>query len=138
MQPTNDNFFLDSNITLYALNDTGEKGQRALELLQCRPFLSTQVVMEHTNVSVKKFKQPKTRAFENARYLLRICKLMQISEATIEESFRISLRYNFSGWDSLIISSALEAECHTLYSEDLKHGQVIDEKLSIINPFLNT
>jgi predicted nucleic acid-binding protein len=35
----------------------------------------------------------------------------------------------------LIIAAALEAGCATLYSEDLQHGQVIDQRLTIINPF---
>ena len=36
----------------------------------------------------------------------------------------------------LIIASALENECEVLYSEDLQHGQVIDDKLRIVNPFV--
>ena len=30
----------------------------------------------------------------------------------------------------------LENDCDILYSEDMQHNQVIDEKLKIINPFL--
>ncbi len=45
-------------------------------------------------------------------------------------------RYRFSYFDSLILASALTANCQILYSEDLQHGQVIDGRLTIINPFL--
>lgn len=38
-------------------------------------------------------------------------------------------------YDSLIIATALEASCTTLYSEDMQHGQLIENKLLIINPF---
>ncbi|AOC54321.1 MAG: hypothetical protein IM503_05940 [Microcystis sp. M069S2] len=38
-------------------------------------------------------------------------------------------------FDSLILASALEAGCQILYSEDLQHGQRIENQLMIINPF---
>jgi len=48
----------------------------------------------------------------------------------------IAQRYQFSFYDSLIIASALEAGCITLYSEDMQHEQVIEKRLTIRNPFL--
>lgn len=45
-------------------------------------------------------------------------------------------RNNFSFWDSLIIAAALESHCTMLYTEDLQYGQVIDGRLTIVNPFL--
>jgi predicted nucleic acid-binding protein len=44
-------------------------------------------------------------------------------------------KYHFSCWDSLILAAAVENDCDTLYSEDLQHGQVIEEKLRLVNPF---
>jgi predicted nucleic acid-binding protein len=38
----------------------------------------------------------------------------------------------------MIVASALLAGCKTLYADDLQHGQVIDEQLTIINPFAKT
>ena len=35
----------------------------------------------------------------------------------------------------MIAASALEADCDTLWSEDMQHGMVIDSRLRIINPF---
>jgi predicted nucleic acid-binding protein len=51
------------------------------------------------------------------------------------EAFRISERYQFSFWDSLIVAAALEAQCSILYTEDLQDGQIIDGILEIKNPF---
>ena len=34
-------------------------------------------------------------------------------------------------------AEALLAGCRTLYSEDLQHRQVIDKRLTVINPFAN-
>lgn len=44
-------------------------------------------------------------------------------------------RWQYSLYDSMIIAAALQADCATLYSEDMQHGQQI-ESLVIVNPFL--
>jgi len=49
----------------------------------------------------------------------------------------ISERFGFSLYDSMIVSSALEAGCAILYSEDMQSGQNINGQLVITNPFLN-
>jgi predicted nucleic acid-binding protein len=41
----------------------------------------------------------------------------------------------FSHYDSLIVATALSINCSVLYSEDLQHGQVVDGRLTIVNPF---
>jgi predicted nucleic acid-binding protein len=38
-------------------------------------------------------------------------------------------------WDSLIIATSLQRNCSILYSEDMQHNQVIEDKLRIVNPF---
>jgi len=43
-------------------------------------------------------------------------------------------RYHFSVYDAMIVAAALDAECTTLYSEDMQHGQVHDG-LRVANPF---
>jgi predicted nucleic acid-binding protein len=43
--------------------------------------------------------------------------------------------FRYSFYDSLIIASALHANCKILYTEDLQHGQKI-KSLKILNPFL--
>jgi predicted nucleic acid-binding protein len=55
---------------------------------------------------------------------------------THERGVDIAERWRFSIYDSLIVGAALRAGCSTLYSEDLQHGQTIDQ-LTIRNPFAN-
>ena len=43
-------------------------------------------------------------------------------------------RYGLSGLDGLVVAAALEARCATLWSKDMHHGLVIDERLKILNP----
>ena len=43
-------------------------------------------------------------------------------------------RYSLSYWDSLIVATALFADCKLLYSEDMRDGLQVDNKLTIQNP----
>lgn len=52
-----------------------------------------------------------------------------------EAALKIAQQYGFGIYDAMIAATALEANCSTLYSEDLQDGQVIDGKLTIRNPF---
>ena len=54
---------------------------------------------------------------------------------THEAGLRIAAQYRFHIYDALVAAAALEAECTTLYSEDLQDGQIIDGRLTIRNPF---
>jgi predicted nucleic acid-binding protein len=50
---------------------------------------------------------------------------------------KLAIQCNYSPYDSMIVAAALEAGCRTLCSEDLQHGQVIERRLTVINPFAN-
>ena len=45
-------------------------------------------------------------------------------------------RYGLSVFHGLVVAAALEAGCATLWSEDMHHGLLIDERLKILNPFV--
>lgn len=47
---------------------------------------------------------------------------------------RLRVSYALSYWDSLIVAAALDSGCTKLFSEDMQHGQVIEDCLTIINP----
>jgi predicted nucleic acid-binding protein len=55
--------------------------------------------------------------------------------STHETATKIAEDHGFEIHDALIIAAALEAGCATLYCEDLQHGQVIQGRLTIRNPF---
>ena len=44
-------------------------------------------------------------------------------------------RYSLSYWDSIIVASAVGAEASALYTEDLQHGLIVEERLRVLNPF---
>ena len=51
---------------------------------------------------------------------------MAIAVKTHESAVAIAARTGYQLYDALIIASALEAQCETLFSEDLQHGQRIE------------
>ena len=68
-------------------------------------------------------------------FLARRFFLSRLEVRTQVEALRIAERYGYSIFDSCILASALEAGSDTLWSEDMQHGMVIDDRLRIANPF---
>lgn len=64
-----------------------------------------------------------------------ICNVVLLTKTTYLIAFDVSINYGFSFWDSLIIASALENGCDVLYTEDMQHNQLIENKLRALNPF---
>lgn len=131
---------LDTNVIIYLFDNTNpEKCQRAEELVLAglttgRCCISQQVVQETLNVATQKLKF----SFEDANRLLNqtllpLCTPVPMAQL-YSRGLSIQSRYQYSFYDALIIAAALEAGCQTLYSEDLQHGQRI-EQLTIKNPF---
>ncbi len=128
--------FLDTNVLLYAFGKEKAKKNVAKKIIFLQPLISSQVVNEVLNVLLRKFGFTVAEAREAFELLQSVCRVEQIGTATIDSALTIRDRYLFSYWDSLIVASALEQGCTTLYSEDMQHGQVLEKKLKIINPFI--
>lgn len=111
--------FYDSNILVYLIcNDSNEKKKVVKNLINPQHFISTQVVSENVNVCLRKLKLSKEMSFNHGRNLLRNFNIITIDRSNIEKSFDISAQFNLSYWDSLIVASAIKANCDILYSED--------------------
>ncbi|GHV80465.1 hypothetical protein AGMMS49944_22560 [Spirochaetia bacterium] len=73
-----------------------------------------------------------------SKYIFELQGILQVSSittATINDSLLLKEKYHYSWWDSLILASALENDCVTVYSEDMQDGQFIEDRLTIKNPF---
>ena len=133
-----DKVFLDSNVLIYSYSkDEPEKQIIARKLIsEFNSFISTQVLQELTNIITKKF----NFSFIDAKKTIEECchnnNLHVNTEDTIMQACDIARQNGFSFYDSLIISSALECGCSTLYTEDMQHARKINANFSIINPFL--
>lgn len=138
MKLMSDNVFLDTNILVYTYSLTEpDKRTRAQKLItDTNSFISTQVLQELTNIITKKFKFSYDNATDAIEECCKNSSLTVNTKETILLANQIASRYNYSFYYSLIIGAALECDCVILYSEDMQHGHVINERLKILNPFL--
>lgn len=130
--------FIDTNIFVYAhLQEEGNsKCDAALALLENLPTVicSTQVLNEYYSAMLKN-KVAENLIQDNIEQIIEFSDVAVVQINTLRLAHQLRLKYRFSYWDCLILASALEANCAVLYSEDMQHGQVINEAVRIVNPF---
>jgi len=134
----NDNSFIDTNILLYCYtDDESDKNKKALNISDLtNVFISIQVLAEFSNVLRKKYKYPWNEIELLLYEIISDFNLFVTKSTTIVLACSIADIYKYSFYDSCIIAAALDSNCSILYSEDMHHGQIIENKLTIINPFL--
>jgi predicted nucleic acid-binding protein len=127
--------FFDTNIILYSiLTDDFDKAERALGKIAIGGVISVQVLNEIVSVLLRRKK------WEWAKVDIAIGAtkgVLDVVDLTLEsQSLAVAFaqRYGYSIYDANIIASAKLAGCDTLWSEDMRHGQVI-EGVRITNPF---
>ena len=64
-----------------------------------------------------------------------ICEVHPVEPSIIRKALELVERHKFPFYDALIVGSALELGCKTLYSEDLQNGMTVDRTLRIVDPF---
>jgi predicted nucleic acid-binding protein len=64
------------------------------------------------------------------------CIVQPVILSTIKLAQDLVDKYDFQVFDGIIVAAALEADCDILYSEDMQDGQVIENTLKIVNPFV--
>lgn len=131
-----DNCFIDTNIFLYAFSDKDLTKQLIAKEIVLQSYkISTQVINESCSNFIKKlsFDENMIKAFIDSAYDR--YEIINFSKAVFLTGTIIRSKYKYSYYDSLIIAAAIESNCHILYSEDMHHGQIIENRLKIINPF---
>jgi predicted nucleic acid-binding protein len=131
-----DRVFADTNLFVYAQSQDRDKALCAIRIIENAPVISTQVINESVSVLTRKYKFTLSEAHEIAESLLDLCEVVAVDEKTIRKAILLAKSYSFSHWDSLIIAAALLADCNVIFSEDMQHGQVFDNQLTVINPFV--
>jgi predicted nucleic acid-binding protein len=127
--------FVDTNVVVYALGKGGDKQERAWQTLEQAPTISAQVVNETISVLLGKQKFTPDEAYEVGEALIKMCRVLPLSESSVRLAIQLARRYSLSHWDANIIATALLAGCGTLYSEDMQDGQVFEGRLTVVNPF---
>lgn len=130
--------FFDTNILLYLASGNRAKAERAGEIVGEGGVISVQVLNEITNVARRKMQ---LSWVEIRQFLSTIRSLLPAHPVTIEiheAGLALAERYSLSTYDAMIVASAIDAGCDTLWSEDMQHGMVIGRRLRIRDPFRGT
>jgi predicted nucleic acid-binding protein len=127
--------FFDTNVLLYVAAGHPAKAERAEQLIGEGGSNSVQVLNEIANVARRKMglSWAETHAF-----LSMIRGLLPVRPITVEiheTGLALAERYGLSTYDAMIAASALQADCDTLWSEDMQDGMLLDDRLRIVNPF---
>ena len=131
----NDRAFVDTNIFVYIYSEDEnirrEISQRELDKYDC--IISTQVLNEFSNICIKKLNKTTEEIELAIDEMVNECILLPIEIKTIKKALFIHKKYTYGYYDSLMIASALLSECKYFLSEDLSDGQIIENKLKIVN-----
>lgn len=133
--------FVDTNILVYAHDiSAGRKHMEAKKLISSlwelhRPCLSIQVLQEFFVTVTQKVPRPLDK--EHARKIILILSEWKVHIPDVKDVFRateIQDDHKLSFWDAMIIRSAQQLRCDTLFSEDLSDGRLYDT-VRVKNPF---
>jgi predicted nucleic acid-binding protein len=132
----NDRTFLDTNVLVYLIGQEDERTAVAEALVTGGGVVSVQVLNELAAVARRRLGLTWEEVGQALAAIRVLCPSpVPLTIETHEAGLRIAAQYQFHIYDALVAAAALEAECTTLYSEDLQDGQVIDGRLTIRNPF---
>ena len=132
--------FLDTNILLYAYDlDAPAKRTVALQLVAqgwTSPgdtAISVQVLQEmHVNLGKRGVPQAEaTRIIRDFAVWPVVNNTLDLLQAALDEQ----ARWKISLWDALILQSARQLRCRTIWSEDLNAGQAFGAT-RVRNPFV--
>jgi len=126
--------FLDTNILLYA-QERGAKAEKARALIDAGGVTSVQSMNELINALIGKYRRPWNEVERIRDDLLATLGLPRpLTFATHLFAANVARDHKFHIYDAMIIASAIEAGCDTLYSEDMHDGWTL-AGLTVVNPF---
>ena len=127
--------FLDSNILLYSYSDD-PRSSIAKGIISEPYAISVQVLNEFANVSIKKQRLDWKTVEERLIAIVTLAEtIVPLTMETHMLAIEVARRYRLQFYDSMIVAAALLADSDTLLSEDMHDGLVIEERLTIRNPF---
>lgn len=129
--------FIDTNIWLYSLLDTGEaeKTEAAQALIKSsEAIVSPQIISEVCANLVKKAKMPEEEIRKFIEGIYAKHRVTEYDMRVFLAASELREEYSLSFWDSLIVSAAFLSGAEVIYSEDMQDGLLVRETVQIINP----
>ena len=133
-----DRVFLDTNIIIYLYSeDEDDKRDTAYKIVnETDCVTSIQAMNEASNVWLRKHSLSKDVISRYLDEIELVCDdVLLVKRKTINQALELRERYGYSFYDCLMLTSALEAGCNIILTEDMNNGQIIDGILKILNPF---
>ncbi|OKH31631.1 twitching motility protein PilT [[Phormidium ambiguum] IAM M-71] len=136
--------FIDSNIWLYRLladqdpdpQEDARKRGIAIALTEREGIIvSTQIINEVCSVLIRRGGLNDFQILDLIEDFETHCTIIELTTSTLKQAANLRIQYNFSFWDSLIVSTALSGGASILYSEDMQDSLLIAHQLKIVNPF---
>ena len=130
--------FFDTNVLVYALANNESKREAAQAVLARGGVISVQVLNELANVLRTKQREQWPR-IEAALIVVErgFETTLPVTLGMHRAALALARDHGLGIYDALIIAAALEADCDTLYSEDLQHGRRFGDCV-IVDPFLES
>jgi predicted nucleic acid-binding protein len=129
--------FFDTNILVYA-QQTGGKADRARALLAGGGKISVQVLNEFTAVYRRKQRKDWREISEAiSDVLMTVDPPLALTLDLHTAARALAEDHQLPFYDALIVASAIEAGCDTLFTEDMQHDRKFG-RLAIVNPFLES
>jgi len=127
--------FFDTNILVYTTTSDRRK-QQAAACLSRGGVASVQVLNEFVHVARRKLRTDwPLIELALAHFRASLHDILPITLETHDSAVALARDHGLAFYDALIVASAIEAGCDTLFSEDMQHGRKIGG-LAIVNPFL--
>lgn len=135
------NVFVDTNVLVYARDDSEPEKQRQAEAWMSTLWTSlagrTSVqVLNEFYVTVTRKLSP-SMSISDARSDVRDLSTwapVPISASLVSTAWAIADRYGLSHWDSLVVAAAQSASCDYLLTEDLQDELKLGN-VTVVNPF---
>lgn len=125
----------DTNVLLHLLSGDASKADCAEALVADGSIISVQVLNEFASVASRKLGMSWPEIREVLETIRAVCRVEPLGLETHELGLALAERYGFSIYDAMILAAAQLADCRVVFTEDLQDGQVIDDRLKIVNPF---
>jgi len=97
--------------------------------------ISVQVLDEATSVARRKMRLIWQETHEFLSLLRAMLTVQPMTVSTHDAGLALAKRTTLSIYDAMIVASVLDADCETLWSEDMQPGMLIDGRLRIVNSF---
>jgi predicted nucleic acid-binding protein len=129
--------FFDTNVLVYTVTLDPRKRQ-ADRILRAGGIVSVQVLNEFANVARNKLRHEwRTIRYALEQFRLSFEAVCPLTLDTHVAAVSLAEDNGLAFYEALIVASAIEAGCNTLYTEDMQHNRAIGG-LTIRNPFIES